>query len=200
MTKVDRDKVLMLILPSLVVILGYGFFFLRGKVEASNSLAEGLVKAEAEAPSPARLADARQQKAGLQKEIAGLQSDIATLHKKWQNEAGCCARASRRNERVAKLTGLLSRFQMNILEDAEADPAKDGKLSTSLDWMGQHLAQMSDNQKPQLRCIRFQGRYADVQRALTEMSQGEVLAIPLALSMKTIEDAQRREWTMLVWI
>ena len=56
-------------------------------------------------------------------------------------------------------------------------------------------------QKPQLRHLHFQGNYLDVKSVLQELAQGELLAIPVGLTMKQMKNSDdRREWTLLVWI
>ena len=77
---------------------------------------------------------------------------------------------------------------------------KDAKVSASLESLIQKIAHLSSAQKPQLRRIRFYGRFVDVHDVLEELAKGPVLAIPVGLSMKSTIHPDLREWTLLVWL
>lgn len=193
----ERDKTLAMILPALVIVMAYGLFFLRGKANELKRTNDALAKAKA--PSLAETAAKRVEAVKLTEETQVLQAKLAAVQKKWGYETVFCAMGTQRHDRVEKLTNLLKKYHLTSMEDAEAE-SKDAKVSVPLESMMQKIAQQAPAQKPQLRRIRFYGRFADVHDALDELAKGPVLAIPVGLGMKTTSSADLREWTLLVWL
>jgi hypothetical protein len=197
----NRDKLLAMLLPTLIILLGYGLFFLRGKVTERNRLEKALADASAKAPKEAQFVQQYMEFARVKKETHAIQEQVQALQKKWHYETTFCAGGSVRHDRVEKFTNLLNKHHLTSLEDAAVESGgKDARMSPALESMMKKIAQLSREQKPQMRRIRFHGRYAEVQQALDELATGEVLAIPVGLTMKTTSDPSRREWTLLVWL
>ena len=195
----ERDRVLAMILPALIIGLGYGFFVLRGKVTELTRTQAALAKSKP--PSAAEFAVKHAEFAKATAETHLLEAKLAAVQKKWSYETAFCAAGCERLNRVEKLTNLLNKYRLTLLEDAGADSgAKDAKSSPTLDSLMKKIANLSDAQKPHLRRIRLYGRFVDVHDALEELAKGPVLAIPVGLSMKTTKHADLREWTLLVWL
>lgn len=196
----ERDKMLAMILPALVIGLVYGFFVLRGKVTELTRAQATLAKSKP--PSAAEIAVKRGEVAKAAAEMQTLEAKLAVVQKKWGYETAFCAAGTQRLERVEKLTNLMNKYHLTSLEDSAGDTgsAKDGRASPALESMMKKIAHLSDTQKPHLRRIRFIGRFVDVHDALEELAKGPVLAIPVGLSMKTTKHAELREWTLLVWL
>ncbi len=197
----ERDKILAILLPAIIVVAVYGVFFLRGKLADRTRAAKSLADARMTAPSHAQLAGQRMELSKLRKETDQLDGKLKLLQKKWSHETAFCVPGSQRHDRVEKLTNLLNKHHLSSLEDTEVESGgRDSKVNASLESVVQKMAQLSSAQKPQLRRIRFHGRFLDVHRALDELATGQVLAIPVGLTMKTTSDPDRREWTLLVWL
>jgi hypothetical protein len=196
----ERDKTLAMLLPAFAILLGYGLFVLRGKAGDVKRTNDALAKAKA--PSAAEIGFQRAEAAQAMQETQGIEAKLAALQKKWSYETAFCAAGTQSHDRVEKLTSLLKKHRLTPLENAEGDSAnKDTKVSASLESMLKKIADQSAGQKPQLRRIRFYGRFVDVHDALEELAQGPVLAIPVGLSMKQASsESNLREWTLLVWL
>jgi hypothetical protein len=199
-----RDRVLVLILPTLVVVIGYGWFFFRPlqKTLAANTVA--LRAARAKAPQTlAELAEV-QSKLTLEKyQLQRLTAEKSNIRKCWEQAAGGCANAPDRNERIEKLNQLLTRYRLRLVDDSEAEPnGKDAKICPALEHLAQHFSTMSSDQgKPQLRRVHVVGRYLDVLAALEDLAKGQVIAIPVGLTLKEAPlRYASREWVLLVWI
>ena len=196
----DRDKNLALVLPAIVVLVVYGVFFLRGKLAEQSQAARQLEAARSAAPPPEALEEQGRQVDLLKKLRADLQTQMHDTKSRWQALVAACTTPVGRNERVARLTRLMSDNKLDLLEDRNADTGQDVKLSPALERLTERMRELSAGQKPDLRRLRFHGRYSDVHQLLQELSQGDVVAIPVGLTMKTNADRERREWTLLVWI
>jgi hypothetical protein len=195
----ERDKTLAMLMPALTILLVFGLFFVRGKAGELKRANDVLAKAKA--PNQAEMAAKLGERARVIQETNALQEKLVSLQKKWGYETGFCASGCPRHDRVEKLTNLLNKHHLTSMEDSEAEAGgKDTKVSPSLDSLIQKIGQLSSAQKPQLRRIKFNGRFADVHHALEELATGEMVAIPVGLTMKTTDDPDRREWTLLVWL
>ncbi len=195
----ERDKKLAMILPTLIILFGYGLFFLRGKAMELRRTNDAIAKATP--PGPNEIAAKRNEAVKLMMQTQEMQTKLAAVQKKWSYETTFCAAGTQRHDRVERLTSLLNKHHLTSMEDAEAEGSgKDAKVSPALESMMKKIAQLSESQRPQLRRIRFFGRFADVHDALDELAKGPVLAVPVGLSMKSNDHSERREWTLLVWL
>jgi hypothetical protein len=202
MTSSTREKLLLTLLPAALIVACYAWLgSVTGKTKMLLGLQQEVAKAESMAPTPAQLLGQERQLVSLTSEINRQMLQQQDSRQTWETLVAKCASAEQRNERIEKLTGLLKRHNLNLLDDAEADGGKDGRLSPMLESMGKLFAETPKKQKPQLRHLHFQGNYLDVKSILQELSLGELLAIPVGLTMKQMKNSDdKREWTLLVWI
>ena len=195
----NRDKMLALVLPALIVFIGYILFFFRGKLAENGKAAAELEAARAVAPSSEVVQTHELKVLELEKLRDEIKKELNENKSRCQALLAACAASTGRSERVAKLTRLMNKHDLDLLEDRNAEAAKEGKLSRALEKLSERAADVG-GPRPELRQVRFHGRYRDVHQLLQELSQGDVFAIPVGLTMSTNSDPERREWTMLVWI
>jgi len=202
MTPTTREKLLLTLLPAAVILAGYAWFgSVTGRTKSFLGLQQEITKAETAAPKPEQLLTQERQLAALAGQINRQGRQQEETRQAWDALVAKCASAELRHERIEKLTGLLKRHNLTLLDDAEADANKDARLAPVLETMSKSLSETPKKQKPQLRNLHFQGGYLDVNSILQELARGEVLAIPVGLTMKPVKDsADKREWTLLVWI
>lgn len=203
MNTTARDRALILLLPSLVVVGAYGWLFFLPLQKQVRSVGTALEAAREKAPETRTQLAEVQAKLTLEKyQLRRLEVEKAEYHKAWEQVAGCCANAKQRNQRIEKLNKLLAARQLRLVDDSEADSgSNDCKICPALEKLGEHFTTMSAEGKPQLRRIHVVGRYLDVLAALEEMAKGEVIAIPVGLQLKEAPIRYRsREWVLLVWI
>lgn len=195
-----RDQLLILILPLILVLGIYGWFISPGKLSALKKVETALADAKAKAPAPEILAAKKKLVAQAAGELASLQGQLDALQKQWRNEASRCS-TYQRSERQTQLKSLFLRHGLGLLTNYKADAAKEGKLSPALEQLAKDMADLGANQKPELHLFSFKGRFGDVQRALEELGQGDLLALPIRLIMKDTKDhSAPREWELYVWI
>jgi hypothetical protein len=195
----SRDKLLVLVLPAVLILAIYGWS-VPGKHLQLASAADALATVRAQAPSPEMLQGWESRVARLTRDTVTLQRDIGSLKRRWEEAAAKCASAELRNERIKKLTTLLRQNRLTVLDDAEVEGGK-GKLPKAMEQLVEQFVQVDAGLRPQTRQLHLFGAYLDVQQVIRELSQGEVLAIPVGLSMKPSPAATTlHEWTLLVWI
>lgn len=203
MNPTGRDKVLILLLPSLLVVGAYGWMFFMPLQKQVTSTRTALQAARDKDPEArTQLAEA-QAKLTLEKyQLRRLEVEKAEYRKAWERVAGSCASAKQRNERIEKLNNLLAARRLRLVDDSEAESSSnDCKICPALEKLGEHFTALSAEGKPQLRRIHVVGRYLDVLAALEDMAKGEVIAIPVGLRLKEAPVRYRsREWVLLVWI
>jgi hypothetical protein len=197
--RTDREKLLMMLLPAVLVAGGYSFFFMRGKLTRESQLATEVAKTRAAAPSPDQLALQEARRAQLVRETQEIDASLKQAHQRIQDLIGACTDPARRNQRIERLTKLLTRHDLGPITD-KAEAGRDSKVPQSLEPLAQRAAELMNGVKPHLLNLSFEGRYQDVYRVLEQLTQGEVLAIPLAVTMKSADDPERRVWSLLVWI
>ncbi len=195
-----------MILPALILSLGYGVYFLNGyyfgwgrfteAVRAQKALDDALAKA----PSAEMLAGVLAKQKAAAGEVQAIERRLESLRNEWKSVTNYSRASAERNERIKALNALMIRHGVSFIEENDVDAGKDGNISVTLDQLAQRISQGEGSQRPTVRRIRFHATYHDLQDALYELSQGNVLAIPLGLTMKRLDDSQRREWTLLVWI
>lgn len=195
----SRDKALALVLPAVIVVGGYGYFVFKNKLVEERELTKTVDKTRAAAPSQEQILLALGRAKHVQEENQGIQIEIDKTNARIQEVLARLADPAQRNERIEKLTKLLAKYDLGPVDD-KADTARDTRLPKALETLAQRVAELSKKPQPHLLHLSFTGRYSDVYHVLNELSQGEVLAVPVSLSMKTTEDPERRAWTVLLWI
>jgi hypothetical protein len=196
-----RDKLLALLLPATMIVAVYVLFFARGKMAECSKAALNLEKTRAKEPRPEEILAKQRQLDKATQGVEEAQVKLEAAQQKWLCAVAFCSTDSQRNERIEKFTRLLNKHDLRPMEDAEVDAGfKGANLSVAVESLAKTIAYLSPAQKPQLRRVRFHGRYADVLLALEELSQGETWALPVGLTMKTSDDPERRDWVLLVWI
>jgi len=198
----QREKLVVLLLPTLVIFAGYGWFFFQPKFAAWKTAHNAVADALSKAPALQDKVLLTQAKVSLaNRRLQKLESDKKAAMKAWDLAAAHCTDSGLRNERIEKVNGLLAHRGLRVIEDAEAEAGKDGKVAPAVEGLCKELASMSAQLKPQLRKVRMMGTYLDVLGALDDLANREMVAIPVGLMMKEAHlDHNVREWVLLVWI
>jgi hypothetical protein len=202
MAQRNRENILLMVAPAVLIVIAYTWWF--GVVGKTKMLLQGfqeLDRAEKAAPAPEQFREPEMHQARLMRELDKYQKEQAVARQAWDALAAACASAEMRNERIEKLTTLLALHHLALVDDGEADANKGGSAPKALESLGKLLTENAKNLKPQLRHLHFSGNYVDVHALLQDLSRGEIVAVPVGLTMKPGPDgAVKREWTMLVWI
>jgi hypothetical protein len=196
-----RDRLLAMLLPALLIIAGYGWFWLSPtQSELARAVKARDAAEEAYPKLQQQVKQAQAQFRGLTAEVQRLEAEKQKALLAWQAAAGRCADPHLRIERIERLNAVLSRRGLRLMEDAEAD-AKDGKVGAALDSLATQMAALGAGPKPEVRRVRIVGRYVDVLAALEDLAKGDVVAIPVGLVMKEAGlTGETREWALMVWI
>ena len=200
----ERDRKLLLFIPAVLIIAVYfcfGFHKQREKLEQAEST---LDRARAHAPTFRDFALVQKSLTELQHEIDTEKKTIASARVRCETAGGQCTEMLKRNGRHERLTSLLAREGLVVVEDIEAEGDKGTKLTPRLNSLSQSLTAMHTGCKPSLRRLRIQGAYAQLQRAMEALERGEALGLPIGLALKEEKGPPLkpgvREWVLLIWI
>jgi hypothetical protein len=199
----DRDKVLALFLPAILVVTGYAYRFGWPRYSDLSKAQANQRNAEAQVPATTvKLIQSRARLADLSREIQVAEAEQRRAHGAWLAATGLCPEHLRRNERIEQLTSVLQRCNLRLIEDGEVDLSRDLKITPTLEFLAKQMSETTGPRKPQLRRLRLAGRYLDLLAALDDLAgRSDVLAIPVSVALKEgVPGTAVREWTLLVWI
>ena len=204
----NRDKVLILVLPAIVIVGGYGYWINSntGKQTELARLQKSVDDATKNTPSQEELLTARAQQMSAAAAVRKLETELNQEKQRWESSGNQVFNPATRNERVGRLNYVLNRHNLALLADVPGDAPVSGgntevKTPPALEAFAKTLAEKSPQFKPKTWRVRLYGRYPDVVRALSELAEGEVLCVPIGLTMKEWDIRKpAQEWTLLVWI
>ncbi len=204
MTLTARDKVLVLFLPAILIGAGYGFWFNARKLDEFAKLQRALADAQTAMPTPTQVLERKARLQQVVPEVRDLEAKNGRERDRWQALVGRCADTTGRNERLEQLTRLLADFDLDLLEGGPADvgkPNHEVKAPASLDALAKQIGESPNGHKPQSWRLRLSGNYLDLARALDRLAGGDLMVIPIGLTMKEARSRDgRREWVLLMWI
>jgi hypothetical protein len=197
MTITERDKRLLVFLPGLAVLVGYAVWFsATGKHAALSGARTALERAEKAVPTEERLRGQQMQMAMASAEAGRAAREAAEAKNRLTVQLACMD-PDCRHERMHKLTSLLTRYRLIVIEHRDAEGGKDHVPPTS-DALRKQLPVAATLQ---LHKIRFAATYQDVMQAITALAKEGALAIPVSLTMKESPlNSEWHEWLMLVWL
>lgn len=202
MAMTSREQKLALILPALAVIAIYGLFPFRYQYARKTQ-----VNAEAARSKPPVKEVVLEQQSRLQvvqREIDDEAKQLATAEKRWQAAAGKGIGVPSWPQRIERLNEMFAAAGLQVIEAGDVESIRDNRGLPALDAAARELTELSENQQPRRWQVRFRGTYADVHATLDQLANGNVIAVPLGLTMKAIkgaaDDFPWREWTLQVWV
>ena len=201
MTNSPRDRLILLLLPSCLVLMIYAWRANDKKQPALAQLRQGLEAEQARAVGPALVRQQQARLSAVQAELADLEKQKQGLTQQWQETAALFTQTRSRPERADRFNALLTRNRLTLIESGPAESGRESRPSGGPEKLAKLIAERTGGQLPQVWRYRLQGRYVDVMNTLEELSRDEPLAVPIGLTMKEADpDSSAREWTLLVWI
>jgi hypothetical protein len=196
----ERDKHLLLIIPALLSFLCYGFFFFGGRQATLDKLQKDVSKAREQIPKSTEKQNVQLQLARLNEQLDTDRDQVEALRTRWCGLADKCTSGADRNERVQRLGQLLARRGVRILEDVAADVTKEPRATPIMSTLKSEAMELSGKQNLAFRKVRFLADYKSVYSLMDELARGEVVAVPVGLTMKQPKKGAWPEWQLLVWV
>ncbi len=217
MEQSNRDRILAMLLPAILVGVGYFLFFNEQK--SLDEARAGLQAAQIAAVGPEAVGLQRMKLAELQKEDGELKAATTMLMERRKELASVGSISPvMRTQALRKLSGMLWErglfpFEESSLqgESTRLSPSFDGVLKTlagppagtAVNPFSPPPVASSNNIGGEQRVwrIRFYGRYADVLETLEALRDSDSPIIPISLTMsESRTETQWRSWTLLLWI
>lgn len=198
MTLTNRDKRILIVLPALVMSLGYGTWFtVTGKQKNLTQLRVSAETAEKNKPSGEKLMASQHQLIAVTMESKQAAEKAARTRAEL-NRQMLCLDPNARADRLHRLTSLMTQYRLTILDHAEL-----GK-DTAIPPSAQALKKQLPDARGDALClhkIRFAARYEDVCGATSALARDGSVAIPVSLAMKESHNFSAwHEWVILVWL
>lgn len=217
MEQSNRDRILAMLLPAILIGVGYFLFFNEQKT--LDEVRAGLQAAQVAAVGPEAVGMQRMKLAELQKEADDLKAATTMLMERRKELANVGSISPvMRTQALRKLSGMLWERGLFPFEESSLQ-GEATRLSPSFDGVLKTLAgppagtvvnpfspppvasSASAGGEQRVWRIRFYGRYADVLETLEALRDSDSPIIPISLTMsESRTETQWRSWTLLLWI
>jgi hypothetical protein len=197
-----RDRAILMLLPGLAILLLYGGYFVTARQKPLAKLQADVVTARDQVPSAQLMHDRQRALQYAQKQNADALARAKDLEGEFDAKIRPCQTGVGRSQRLTKLTEFLSAHHLQVLDHVPADGAREKalKLSAAQDRLVKQLA-LPGKPNPQAWQFELYGKFTDLAAALEELGEGELIAVPLAVTMEEIKDVSpQRRWSLLIWI
>jgi hypothetical protein len=198
----DREKLLILIAPLVLVLGGYGWWYNIFQRPKSIAIEQAHTGALAAQPKPSELLAQQSRKKMLDREFAGLQKQKEDLDSQVAVAAGREVDSRRRIENENLLGALLRRHGLQIVDEGLVGNTSQARLPFSVTEALARFGKSTAQQTAQVRRLKISGTYNEVLAAMGELAAMDTPpGVPISLSMAEadIQEVQRT-WTLLVWI
>lgn len=191
--KSQREKVLILVLPPLLVLAIYANWFGRPLTKDVQSAEGQLRSLQSKVGSPHIIPQKSAKLAQVNNDAKLLREQYSELERDWKTLAGL---DGVRPHKIEQLADLLKRHDLSVIEQT-LETGKEGAVPAALDGV---VKRMGDR-RPQIWRFRLRGTYASLFGALKELANGELAVTPLGLTLKDAPlHTEIREWSLVVWI
>ena len=198
-----RDRVILILLPGLAIFVVYVLFFATSRERLLSKLQSDVDAARSQVPSTKTMHDRRKALQYAQKKSADAMTKAKELDGEFDAKIRLCQTGVGRSQRITKLTDLLNAHRLQVLDHIPADGAREGKAMKLSQAQERLVKQLVDGGKPVPQMWQFEvyGRFADLAAVLEELGAGELIAVPLAVTMDEVKDVSpHRHWSLLIWI
>ncbi|MBL9095117.1 MAG: hypothetical protein JNL96_28120 [Planctomycetaceae bacterium] len=198
MDKAARERVLAVLLPTILIGAGYFMVFNRHKdLEAARA---DLAATELSALPPEAVGVQLVELEKLRKKQDELKADKARLAER-RAELAAVGNPPPviRTQALRRLSAML--WSQGLYPFEESPLEGEGQLSPMFDETVRKLVGTNSRGDKRLWQIRFYGRYSDVVATLETLHKSESPVIPISLTMSESKiDTDWRSWTLLLWI
>lgn len=198
----NREKALVTVLPAILIVGTYGYFVLIPKWKVLRDTQARASEQTRRPPAAGGGVGAELAKlAAVRKELADDAKATEDLKKRWEAALGASGPPLCRPERIERLNQLIDRAGLRVVEGGDLDSGASSGTAHPLDALAAELGDRCGHPPPRVRVVKLHGRYSEMTAALTAIARSGVLAVPVALTMKSLaDDTERQEWTLHVWI
>jgi hypothetical protein len=204
MNMTARDRLLLTLLPGLAIFMIYVAYFFTSRQRPLAKLQADVEAAHDKMPTPAKVHERKHALNYAQKQYDETVAAGKKIRSGIDALAMPCQSGECRSQRITRLTELLKAKGLQVLAQAPVEAAvRDGKSMKLSPAQERLVKQLTAEGKPAPQAWQFEivGRFADLTDSLRSLADGELIAIPLAVTMDEVKDASpHHHWSLLVWI
>lgn len=195
-----RDQVLAVLLPALVVIVGWIWLGAGPLLKELKKAEESLVKAREAEPKLSDIRRAAKANAALEAEIKRLEQAETAAHERLHECLDPPHDADFHSRNLAGLVALLTRHGLSLRETH--GETRSGLVPASLSELERkHKLEKTH----QIWTLRIAGEYLAMHAALSELAERSSAVLPIHLSLDPVEPGVEsgpapRLWTLTVWL
>lgn len=194
-----REKWLLFFFPSVLVIAGYSWIFLKQQNKEIRELQKKITEAEKKSPSPQKLFEITIERDALKKQIQTqtqqiktIQEEMNLLQKKWNPKNGMAT--------LTRLTELFKEHQLLLLSETVFENSGNAEKPESLRYYEKRMLEQNQPQKIYLWKFELFGPFEQVQQVLWAIHEQELNIFPISLSMKQTQGNGGHLWQLTLWL
>ncbi len=201
-----REKILKQLLPMLVVMVIYFVFVSSIATNKSETAVKAYASYFQKGISKAALPRLRKEQRRISGEIKELRRKDKKIREDFMKESVFSSPDSG-NTTTEIISNILERYQLRLIHEETLDDIDPEQLSKSLrdtqHWLKDVMAM--DNSTLKIIKIHFLGSYENAFRALVEISNDQIKALPISLTMRESSGnnngaVQQMEWVLQLWL
>lgn len=198
----DRQRWLVLVLPTVLVVACYAWWYHASMRPVTARLQQDYETAVGGQLSPLAVAEQRRQADAPRQEIEALQQKKKALDSQAAQLCGELADPARQLEANKALMDLFVRNELNLVDEAPLQGEGAVKLPKSLAAALARVGWSAQSGGGQVRAFKLTGRFSQVLKAIEELADRQpCVAIPIGLSMAQADlTVNERQWTLVVWM
>ncbi len=197
-TITQRDKLLLVGLPGLIILILYAFAFTKVPMERLRAVRAEVEAERAKAPKPTDIAAERARGMRLQKDLEKARAELQPLKEELGRLTSSWTNSTERllgNDMLSALWskhGLLLQEQTVLTNGTTVTPALQQLADRA-------RATLGHGRYPVLWEVRLQGGFLNMLDALDELSRSDIAAVPVALEMGENLRMPGKAWKIRLW-
>lgn len=197
-TVTQRDKALMIALPSLAVVIGYTLFFAKEPIQRVNALATKVEATRAQVPSPMALNEAQMRGTQLQQQIQQSENNLVPVKAELSKTTSPGTNNLERLVGNDTLSSLWKRNGLILMEQKEMEGTT-AVLPATLQVLVARAQKVGPSRLPNLWEVKLEGTFMQMYSALDELAESDIAAVPIALDMAEAPGNPVKTWRLRIW-
>lgn len=199
-----RERLLVLLLPSVAVLGSYAWWFNMVQRPRLATLQKDYAAAVAGAVQRITVLEQRAELAKTQREVAALEQRQSDLQRQAHDLSCSYLDPQQRHHVEEQLTAVFQRHRLRLIEEAPAGKGEAGKLPRALTEAVSRLGPAPTSSSEHVRTFKLSGSFLDLLHAVQDLSESETApGVPIGVNMDEVDQewqSESRVWTLLVWM
>lgn len=197
MSEEVRQVLLKVMLPSLVIAVGYLLFYVQPTAKSLKAARSKLEKAKKGGSNLGALRSKSNELRKLPKTVEALKAK----HKSLKNSVRKMSGSTSALERTRTIEAVAQVFKDNQLSLIQSGNVEKQSLPKNIEWLTKQRDPLQKGESKVLWQFEFFGRYLDAVKALEAVSKGPYQVVPVALNFDSKQaSGVYQRWTIVIWV